>query len=409
MWIILRVIIAIVFLAALQIYFIKKSRKTFLRIFPGTSTKTLKWFVWLFLIFINLYPIILISGMIYTAITHQSPTFPDSWVLDYFLIYPFWILFILTFQMVIYYLLFDVLKLVFYPLLRKNKDKVYKIESYLILILLMFFLIYVPARIIYDYNAVEVNEFYLTKQSLPEELNNFNIVFISDIQADRYTDDERLKNFIDKVNSENPDLVLIAGDVITSTPKYIDKAAKYIGKINAKYGVYTCVGDHDNWAYRQDNQRSIKEITDALNQYNVKMIDNNIEIISVGNSEMGITFITNTYVEKIPDTLLNKLTNFNNADLKIFLAHQPNKNLIETAARNNYDLFLAGHTHGGQITLLFPFIQLTPTLIETTFIRGEKYFGNTLAIVTRGLGMSLAPVRYNSTPEVVVIRLFNKN
>lgn len=409
MWIILRVIIAIVFLSALQIYFVKKSQKTILRIFPGISVKTLKVFVWLFLFFINLYPIILISGMIYAAITHQSPSFPDSWLLDYFLIYPFWILFILTFQMVIYYLLIDIIRLLLYPFIRKRKDKFYKIESYVVLTLLVFFLIYIPARIIYDYNAVEVSEYSLTKPDLPKELNNFKIVFISDVQADRYTDNERLKNFIDKVNSENPDLVLIAGDVITSTPNYIDKAARYIGKINSKYGVYSCVGDHDNWAYRQDNQRSIKEIIGALNQHNVKMIDNAVEKIQVGRSRIGITFITNTYVEKIPDSLLNGLTNFNNADLRILLTHQPNKNLIASAVNNNFDLFLAGHTHGGQITLLFPFIQLTPTLIETTFIRGEKYFGNTLAIVTRGLGMSLAPVRYNSTPEVVVIKLFNKN
>ena len=75
--------------------------------------------------------------------------------------------------------------------------------------------------------------------------------------------------------------------------------------------------------------------------------------------------------------------------------------------KNNYDLFLAGHTHGGQITLVFPFIQLTPTLIETRYIKGDFYFNDMLAIVCGGLGMSLAPVRYNSTPEIVIITLKN--
>jgi predicted MPP superfamily phosphohydrolase len=230
------------------------------------------------------------------------------------------------------------------------------------------------------------------------------LVFISDIQADKFTDGKRLQNFISKVNKQNPDLVLIAGDVITSTPDYIETAAKYIGMIKSKYGVYSCVGDHDNWAYRQGTQRSINEITEALKNYHVEMIDNGVKIIKVHSTTIGITFITHTYVEKITGDTLNKLTTSNNADFKILLTHQPKTNLIMAAANRNYNLFLAGHTHGGQITLLFPFVQLTPTLVETTFIRGQRYYNNMLAVVTRGLGMSVAPIRYNSTPEIVLIK-----
>jgi predicted MPP superfamily phosphohydrolase len=67
-----------------------------------------------------------------------------------------------------------------------------------------------------------------------------------------------LMRYVDKINESNPDLVLIAGDVITSTPDYIETAAKYIGKIKSKYGTYSCVGDHDNWAYRKDYIKSLK-------------------------------------------------------------------------------------------------------------------------------------------------------
>ena len=84
------------------------------------------------------------------------------------------------------------------------------------------------------------------------------------LQADRYTNDTRLERFISKVNSTNPDLVLIAGDMITSTPNYINISAKYVGKFKSKYGIYSCIGDHDNWAYWQDNGRSVREITEAL-------------------------------------------------------------------------------------------------------------------------------------------------
>ena len=405
MWIILRVIIAIVFLVLLEYYFIKKSKGAIRQLLPNTKDKFIKIGVRIFLIIINLYPTILISGLIYSVITKQSPSFPDSNWLDYFLIYPFWLLFILVFQLVVYYLVFDLIKILIFPLYKKHKEKFKKYEAYLVAVLLIFFIVYIPARIIYDYNSVEVNHVALIKNNLLNKLNNFKIVFISDVQADKYTNDKRLKNFIDKVNEEKPDLVLIAGDVITSTPKYINAAAENIGMIKSKYGVYSCIGDHDNWAYRQDTKRSLREVAAALKKYNVNMLDDTTIRVDIDGYKIGISFITNTYVESIPEDVLQKLSQSNHSDLKIFLTHQPRKELIRAAEQNNYDLFLAGHTHGGQISLLFPFIQLTPTLVETTFIKGERHYGNLLAIVTRGLGMSLAPVRYNSTPEIVIITL----
>jgi predicted MPP superfamily phosphohydrolase len=102
----------------------------------------------------------------------------------------------------------------------------------------------------------------------------------------------------------------------------------------------------------------------------------------------------------VQQKLLDSLALNLNGDLKIFLTHQPREHLIEAAKKNNFDLYLCGHTHGGQLSLVFPFIQLTPTLFETKYIRGDFWFDDMLMIVTRGLGMSLAPLRYNSTPEV---------
>jgi predicted MPP superfamily phosphohydrolase len=271
-----------------------------------------------------------------------------------------------------------------------------------------FFIFYVPLRIIYDYNSVSIRIKEYKVKNLPKDLENFKITFIADVQADRYTDPKRLFRFISKVNATHPDLVLIAGDVITSTPDYIKTAAEYIGKIKSVYGIYSCVGDHDNWAYREDTKRSVREITEALDKYNVEMINNGRKVIKVGNAEIEITFITNTYVETINDSELDNLTDDKaDYDLKIFLVHQPRQRLVDQTLKHGYNLFLAGHTHGGQITFLFPFFNLTPTLFETKYVRGDFEFGKMLMIVTRGLGMSLVPLRYNSTPEVTLIVLEN--
>lgn len=405
MWIILRVLIGVVVLFVLEYYFTRKVNRVFKTLFPEYPRKKKYIIIFSFLTLLNLYPVILIFNAIYAAITKQSVAFPQNIFADYFLLYPFWVLIILILQVSALFFFIDLLKLVFYPLYKKHKHKLYRVQVKIFLALTLFFLIYIPARIIYDFNSVEIRNIDYKKNNLPEEFDGFKVAFISDVQADRYTDENRLKRYIDKINEATPDLVLIAGDVITSSPDYIETAAEYIGKIKSTHGTFSCVGDHDNWAYRQDYVRSLREITEALNQYKVEMPDNELHYIEKDSSRIGIAFLTHNYVTEISETTLQNIASSNKAEFKIFLTHQPQEFLIDSAVKNNYDLFLAGHTHGGQITLVFPFIQLTPTLVETRYIKGDFYFNNMLAIVCGGLGMSLAPVRYNSTPEIVLITL----
>jgi len=407
MWIILRVLIGVVVLALLEYYFTRKLNRVFKTLFPDYPRKKKYIIIYSFLVLLNLYPVILIFNAIYAAITKQSVAFPQNIFADYLLLYPFWVLIILILQVSALFFFVDLLKLIFYPLYKKHKHTLYRVQVKIFLALTVFFAIYIPARIIYDYNTVEVRNVEYQKNNLPKELDGFKIAFISDVQADRYTDEKRLKRYVDKINDSKPDLVLVAGDVITSTPDYIENAGKYLGMIKSKYGTYSCVGDHDNWAYRQDYERSLREVSGALNHYNVEMPDNELRYFEIDSSRIGVTFITNTYVSEISETTLQNIASSNKAEFKIFLTHQPQDFLINSAVKNNYNLFLAGHTHGGQITLVFPFVQLTPTLIETRYIKGDFYFNDMLAIVCGGLGMSLAPVRYNSTPEIVLITLKN--
>jgi predicted MPP superfamily phosphohydrolase len=407
MWIILRLLIGITLLLAVELYFVKKTNLSVRILFLKFYQKKYPAIRRIFLIWLNLYPAVLIGIFVYFAISGEYVSSPDNKIIDYLLIYPFWSFFILMTQVGLYFLIIDFLKLLLFPYYRKHRDNLLRVQSVIVLVLVGFFIIYIPVRVIYDYNTVSVRTVEYQKQNLPESLNNFKIAFISDIQADHYTDEGRLSNFISMINELDPDLVLIAGDLITTGPKYIGLSAKEVGKIKAKYGVYSCVGDHDNWAYRNNHKKSVTEIKNSLMRNNVEMIDNAKRMINVDGAEIGITFVTNTYVGKVRNEVLDSLSSNCTGDIKIFLTHQPRPYLIEAAQKNHFDLYLCGHTHGGQLSLVFPFIQLTPTMIETKYIQGDFWFGDMLMIVTRGLGMSLAPIRYNSTPEITLIKIVN--
>lgn len=408
MWIIIRLLAGIVILLVVEIYFIRHVNLAIKLFFPTFYQKKFHLVRKIFLVWMNLYPLILIFIFTYFAITGSYLTPPESRIIDYLLIYPFWIFFVLIIQCCLFFIPLDLIKIFSHLFIKRTRAHLLKIRSTLLFLIIGFFLFYIPIRVIYDYNAVSVRTVEYQKENLPSALKNFKIVFISDIQADHFTDEGRLSNYLNKVNSLNPDLTLIAGDLITTGPDYIELSAREVGKLKAKHGVYSCVGDHDNWAYRNDYVRSLSEVTSALNYHNVQMIDNDIKEINVDSAKITITFITNTYVETVSQNILDSLSSNNEGNFKVFLTHQPQPRLIESGRNNDFDLFLAGHTHGGQITFVFPFIQLTPTMLETSYIRGDFWFDSMLMIVSRGLGMSLAPLRYNSTPEITLITLQNK-
>ena len=402
------IFITFVLIFLIQFYFVRKVYRSLLRVFPKLSTKILKRVFRVLLVFLNLYPLFLLAAYIFlSSSTGESrPHIPESWLINYFLLYPFWLWTFLVVQCILLFFILEILKLLILPVYRRGREKLKSIEAKIVVVILVSFIVYIPARVVFDYYAVSTRIVEYKKANLPDALNNFRITFISDIQADAYTDASRLGRYIRRVNETDPDLVLIGGDMITSTPDYIDQAAEYVGKIKSKYGVFSCIGDHDNWAYRDNYRRSLQEVEYALLKYNVKMFNNKDTVLNIKNAEIGISFLTSTYVERIRKEEIDSLIHAqNHPDFKILLIHQPNGLAVKEAANAGYNLFLAGHTHGGQVTFLFPFINLTPTLIETRFVRGDFHFGKMLMIVTRGLGMSLVPLRYNSTPEITVIVL----
>jgi predicted MPP superfamily phosphohydrolase len=396
---VLRIIIVFILIYLLEFYFIKKAANSFKHVFSGLKCKKCKTPLILLLLFLNLYPFFLLVFHL------LGSELPDSRLTDYSLVFPFWAYALIVIQCSLLFLLMLVIKGLLYPVYKKNKTSYLNYENKIVFLLIFYFVLYVPARIIFDYNTVSVRNVVYKKHDLNPALNNFRIVFISDIHADRHTGNKRLGNYISKVNKLHPDLVLIGGDLISSTPQYIETAAEYMGMIKSKYGVFSCRGDHDHWAYRPDLQRSINAVTDELEKYNIPMLNNENKILDVKKSKILISFISYTYPEKIRQDDLDSLLSVKKQDLNIVLCHQPEGGIPQEASENNYDLMLAGHTHGGQITFLFPFFNLSPTLIETKYVRGNFNIGNMLLVVTRGLGMSLVPFRLNSTPEITVITI----
>lgn len=411
MWFFTRILIFFAIVVLLEFYYFRRTKKSFLFFFKEEKLNFYKYFRNLFLFMVNGYPVFMICYYFYSQITGVpfSRTIDGLWF-DILLVFPFWISALTIVQTILFILLVDIFKFVSYWILPKFRENFQKVYSVSIALIISVFVLYVPLRVLYDYNAVDITNVDYVQKNVPANLDGFKIALISDLQADDYTDDDRFENYIQKTNNQNPDLILIAGDLITSGPDFIKKSSEMAGKLNAKYGVYSCVGDHDNWAYRGNIQRSLFEITSAYAEVGIPIINNDTLTIDVDGSKIGIAFITNTYSGFINSNKLEEVTSsLTEVDFRIFLTHQIRDFLINKAIEKDFNLYLGGHTHGGQITVLFPFKNLSPTLWETPYVKGSFYFDDMLLQVCGGLGFSLVPMRYNSTPEIVVITLKNNS
>jgi hypothetical protein len=234
---------------------------------------------------------------------------------------------------------------------------------------------------------------------LPENLDGLKIVHISDVHADPRTKRRKIRRYVKKVNRLNPDLVFFTGDLVTSGTKFIAPAAELLGKLETKYGIYGCLGDHDVWS---DSQQVLQH----LNDNDITTLEDKNHFVRIGFDSLMVTFITNTYSRRANLEKLNYLMGQQpRGALDILISHQPSESVVELAAERGYHIFLAGHTHGGQVVFK-PFgFTLTPPQLETPFYKGIYSSGKMLVSVNNGLGLTFAPLRYRAPAEVTLIKI----
>ena len=136
------------------------------------------------------------------------------------------------------------------------------------------------------------------------------------------------------------------------------------------------------------------------------VLENETATVPLEKGSIVITGVTNVYRNNLSDGTVDRLARELPAgSLRILLTHQPSTWLVEMAADRKYDLFLAGHTHGGQIAFPLPGFLLTGSSFETKYVTGFHNVGSMLVSVNNGLGLTLAPIRYHAPAEVTLIVL----
>ncbi len=289
-------------------------------------------------------------------------------------------------------LTFPILGLVNFILKKASifSNKVYTIETILMT------LIFIVVLIIGTYNArnsyVKSYDINIEKAILEDSLN---IVMVSDIHLGNIVKNDRLKSMVKEINNLNPDLVIIAGDIIDSDiePFLNNNMAVEFSNLKSKYGTFATLGNHDIFTRKESEIVNIlKENSVTILRDEVALVDNKFYII--GRDDITVNSISSNYRAN-----LDKLTkDLDKSKPLIVIDHNPK--YINESLNADIDLQLSGHTHKGQI---IPGNIVTNKLFEVDYGYFKK--DNLNVVVSSGYGTWGPPLRLGSRSEIIQINL----
>lgn len=274
-----------------------------------------------------------------------------------------------------------------------------------ILKILLFFLIFVIVVMFYSLfivtNKLETHEYRVDTPTLDESYNGLKIVHFSDLHYLRNLDENKLDKIIDEINLINPDLVVFTGDLIdedfTPTDEDINYLTDKLKSINAKYGKYSVLGNHDHNITLLENIYQNSNFTLLNNTYDIIYNEKNVPLF-IGGLDSVITGNANI------DTAMSYFNDHEDISYKIILVHEPDYTDTIVGSYDNINLILSGHSHNGQVRVPFIGTIYTPESAKKYY---DNYYkvNNTDLYISSGLGYSELNFRLFNSPSINFYRL----
>jgi hypothetical protein len=215
----------------------------------------------------------------------------------------------------------------------------------------------------------------------------------SDIHLGTIIGKNDLAKLVEKINYQNPDIVLLVGDIFDEdiAPVVNGQMGDLFERFNAKYGVFAVTGNHE---FFSNHQAKIE----YLQNHGVNVLNDTVATLANINIVGRYDRQSNYALGQNRKTLPELTKDIDQSRFTIVLDHQPS-NLSESV-ESGIDLQLSGHTHHGQV---WPFNYITKAIFEVSM--GYKKKGNTHIYVSPGYGTWGPRVRLGNRPEIAVIKV----
>jgi predicted MPP superfamily phosphohydrolase len=274
-------------------------------------------------------------------------------------------------------------------------------------IILLVVVVFVQAALFaFELDGFYIEPFRLTETELPVRAPAFlpdrplRILQISDLHVERITQRERA--MLVQAEILKPDIIVLTGDYTNSSytndPLTLHETRQVLSQLRAPDGIYAVNGN-------VDGPSTMSALFDGL--ANIRVLNNEVLPLPLPGGTIYFIGVTMSDSNGLDDQVLHTMVDsLPTNSYSILLYHT--SELIETAASKNVNLYLSGHTHGGQVRLPFYGAIFTDTYYGKKYEMGEYTVGATTLYVSRGIGMGgglLPRIRFLCPPEMVLLEL----
>jgi predicted MPP superfamily phosphohydrolase len=230
--------------------------------------------------------------------------------------------------------------------------------------------------------------------NLPRPFRGTTLALISDVHHGPFVPLAYVRHVVETTNSLEPDLALLTGDFVSKSPRYIAPAIEALGKLRARMGRFSVLGNHDHW-------ESAPASRQALDAAGIARVDNGGTWLERGGARLRVCGVGDLWTDR--QHLPSALGDATDRDAVILLSHNPD--FAEGLRDRRVGLILSGHTHGGQVIVPGYGAPIVPSRYGQKYLHGLVRGLSCQVFITRGVGTVTPPVRFLCRPEIVLITL----
>lgn len=264
-------------------------------------------------------------------------------------------------------------------------------------------------------HAYQVRRVRVPVKGLPSGLEGLRIVQISDIHSGSFTDNHSVEQAVRLINAQQPDLVFFTGDLVNSRAEEALPFVPIFRRIQARYGVFSILGNHDygdyyRWPSPEAKAANLQLLEDIhRKQLGWDLLRNEHRTIQINGATFDIIGVDNYSAlkrfQKYGD--LAQAHRGTRSHLKLLLSHDPTHWKLEVVPDfPDIAITFSGHTHGMQFGIDIPgWIKWSPAQYVYEQWAGLYRHGEQYLYVNRGLGYLAYPGRVGILPEITVMEL----
>lgn len=226
---------------------------------------------------------------------------------------------------------------------------------------------------------------------VPPGFNGYRIGFVSDLHIGRFTSPAMLSRVTKRLEGLDLDMLVLGGDYVYRYTGDLSSIFSPFSAIPIPDGIYGVSGNHDHW-------EDYSGIIGAMEDSGIASIENETIYVDRGTDSITLSGIPDLWYPGFADGNVNTAQDEN--EFRILVSHNPDYLRMHS---DIFDLGLAGHTHGGQITVFGLWAPVLPTEYEWT--RGRSQIDQATIVISRGIGVIGLPMRFFAPPEITVIEL----